>query len=52
MLFVYLTAAEYCAKLKKEKAEMHKEMDRLKQEIEALTNAIGWVYGVCTVVQI
>ena len=39
----YFSAAEYCKKLKQERAQMQSEAEILKNEIEALNNAIGYV---------
>ena len=35
--------ADYCKKLKEDRAKMQKEMEGLKQEIESLNSAIRWV---------
>jgi len=42
-VFSILPAADYCKKLKSERAQMQNEADILKQEIESLNQAIGWV---------
>lgn len=40
MLLLKFTGAEYCTKLKDDRARMQKEMEVLKQEIESLNSAI------------
>lgn len=39
---VFFTAAEYCKKLKSERAQMQNEADILKQEINSLNQAIRY----------